>query len=138
MKSLKNNQRGFIALFTVIIVSFVLLLIAITVNFSGFSGRFNIFNSENKERSAKLADACIEHARLLVAQGSSSSPSTSLDVGTEKCRYKILNSGNNIRACAQVNKAFTYYNVDVNKNIPNIPITNFTELGEDSNLSPCP
>lgn len=63
---MKNYKRGFIALFSVIIITSALLLMATTLSFSGFMGRFNILDSELKEKSNALAEACIDEAILRV------------------------------------------------------------------------
>lgn len=60
-------NRGFLALITAIIMSVVLLLLATTLGFTSFSGRFNILDSEMKERSSALADACVDDAILRLA-----------------------------------------------------------------------
>ena len=141
---IKNNQKGFIALFSVIIISFVLLLMTITANFSGFSGRFNIFDSENKERSNELADACIEEARLAIALDDYSvGLAEEVEINDEQCEFEV-SSGNKITTHACVNKAQTFYEV-IYDNEPDVPLTSFKELENVSSsleddfqdLSPC-
>lgn len=137
----KNNPRGFIALFSVIIISFMLIIVAVTLSLSGFSGRFNVFDSESKERSNSLADACIESARLAIAlKNYDLNEEVKVDVDGEECIYKILPGGSEIIAWAITNSAHTYYAVKVNTNESKIPICDFQELlTEDDapNLS-CP
>jgi hypothetical protein len=61
------NNKGFIALISVIIISAVLLVVTSTLSFSGFYGRYNILDSELKERSKSLAEACGDIAILKLA-----------------------------------------------------------------------
>ena len=132
---IKNKKNGFIALISVIIISFVLLLIAITLNFIGFYGRFNILDSENKERSAELADACIETARLNLALNNTYSGNDIVVniINNEKCEYDAnLSNSQEITAHACVNNAHTYYKATVNTSDSNIPITSFEELPTSS------
>lgn len=65
-----RHDSGFIALMSSIIFSVILLLIAVTLSFISFSGRFNILDSEMKERSSALADACVDTGLLKLANDS--------------------------------------------------------------------
>lgn len=133
-----KSQSGFIALFSVIIISAILILMAITLSMSGFFGRFNILDSESKERANALVDACIDSARLAIA-------TTSFTVGTtvpvvvngQNCSYTISGSGisTTVVASANYNTTYTYYYVKVDATDSNLPITSFKEC---TNLSPCP
>ncbi|MDP2788456.1 MAG: hypothetical protein Q8O46_00180 [bacterium] len=129
-----NKKKGFVALLSVIIISFILLSAAVTLNFSGFSGRFNILDSEFKERSNALANACVEHARLVLATDSSFIGTGQANVGNEVCDYEIL-SGGKIKAWATANNAYTYYQAKVNLLAPNNSLTSFEECTE---LTTCP
>lgn len=68
---MRNNDKGFAALMSTIIISIILLLIATTLGFTGFSSRFNILDSEMKERSSALAEACVDTALLRLVIDSS-------------------------------------------------------------------
>jgi len=59
-----NASSGYIALVSVIIISALLLIIATSAGFTGFFGRFSILDSEYKERSLALAEACGDAALL--------------------------------------------------------------------------
>jgi hypothetical protein len=67
MSHKSKNKRGFIALISAIIISALLLTITLGLGFSGFFSRFNIFDSESKERSLALAEACVNMAILKLA-----------------------------------------------------------------------
>ena len=126
---MKNYNKGFIALFSVIIITSVLLLIATTLSFSGFFGRFNIFDSESKSRSKYLALACVESARLEIAKDNNFFVTNKeIFVASDCCKYSVINSSATIiEASSVINNAYTYYQVEVNKNVFNIPITSFRE-----------
>jgi type II secretory pathway component PulK len=128
---IRNNQKGFIALISVVIISFVLLLVATTLSTKGFYARFNILDSESKERSNALADACIETARLKLANDTSyTADNVKIIVTTnQKCEYDANTGGSKIIiAHGCVNNAHTYYSATVNTTDPSIPITAFREL----------
>jgi len=132
---MRNNNKGFIALISVVIISFVLLLVATTLGLKGFFSRFNILDSESKAKSSELANGCIETARLkLVNNNSYIGISNSIPIGTDTCGYKV-ESGGIIKAQACINKAATFYLVTVNTSQPTIPILTFKE---DPILSTCP
>jgi len=81
------------ALMSVIIISVILLLIASTLSFTGFSGRLNILDSEYKERSLALAEACLDMVLLKLAiDPTYSGGPPDVNVGTNKC--SILNFDN--------------------------------------------
>ena len=130
---MKNSSAGFIALFSVIIITSVLLISAVALSFTGFLGRFNVFDSELKAESSALAEACIERVRLEFALDDSFSGSGEVDIDGEKCEYEV--SGGEIKAWAEVSNAHTYYYAEVNLDEPKIPITSFRECAD---LSPCP
>jgi hypothetical protein len=81
-----QKDSGFIALMSSIIISVILILMATTLGFTGFYSRFNVLDSEVKERSAALADACVDNAILkLVNDPSYSGNATSTISGSDKC-----------------------------------------------------
>ena len=60
----ENRNRGFIALMSAIIISVVLLLIASSGALTGFFSRFNLLETEFKERGTAIAEACADEAIL--------------------------------------------------------------------------
>lgn len=76
-------ESGFIALMSTIIISAVLLIITVSLNLTGFLGRFNIFDSELKEVSLNLAEACGDTALLNLANAVTYLGDVS--VGSDKC-----------------------------------------------------
>lgn len=137
---IRNNNKGFIALISVVIISFVLLLVATTLGLKGFFSRFNVLDSENKAKSAGLANGCIEAARLKLANNTSFTTLSDTDIfiNTEKCTYRI-SSGGKIKAWSIVNKAQTYYGVIVDTGNPSLPINCLVELKTQTDeLSTCP
>jgi hypothetical protein len=84
-KNPKINNYGFVALMSVIIISAILLLIASTLSLSGFYSRYNILDSELKERSSALAEACIDQGLLLIANNTSHPATTTIKIGGGQC-----------------------------------------------------
>lgn len=81
----KRKDRGMIALMSTIIISAILLLLATSLSFTGLYSRFNILNSESKERSSALADACIDIAILELTQNSLYSGNINSTIGENIC-----------------------------------------------------
>lgn len=80
-----NLQNGFVALMSVIIISAILLLVAGTLSFSGFYSRYNILDSELKDRSSALAEACVDHTLLKIATNPAYSGAATTSIGSEQC-----------------------------------------------------
>lgn len=57
-----KKQKGFIALISAIIIGALLLTLTVGVSMTGLFGKFNILDSESKERSVGLAEACADTA----------------------------------------------------------------------------
>ena len=57
-----NQKRGFIALLSMIILGFMLLLTVITLGNRSIGGRFILLDLERKEMSAELASVCVHVA----------------------------------------------------------------------------
>ena len=76
-------KRGFVALITAIILSLILIVITVTLNQSGFFTRSILVDSENKERSVGLAEACVDVAILRLANDPTyAGGAPSVNVGT--------------------------------------------------------
>ena len=119
-----RSNTGFIALMSAIIISVILLLVTTTLSLNGFYSRSNILDSEMKEKSAWLANACLEKARLILATNPSATGKATIPIG---CDYEIK-TGGIILAHAVAGNAHTYYRVVVDVNKDAIPINSFTEL----------
>lgn len=85
--SLLNNKKengGYIALISAIIMTVILILISIVTSQSSFLGRFDSQVLELKDKSYNLANGCLNHARLKLAQGSYGGNET-VTIGTDSC-----------------------------------------------------
>lgn len=80
-----KNQSGFIALTSTIIIVLILVTITVIVSLSGFLGRFNILDKEFKEKSASLAEACVEVAIIRIIGSPSYSPTNECVPISDSC-----------------------------------------------------
>ena len=62
-------QDGYMALMSAIVISVLLIAITLSLGMSSFFGRFDILDSESKEISAGLAEACVDKAILEASMG---------------------------------------------------------------------
>ena len=88
----KGRNSGFIALISVIIISVLLITITAAVSLSGYFARFNVLDSEYKERSIALAEACADTAILRLAQDSGYHGPDTVNVGSDVCTILSVES----------------------------------------------
>src|SRR5690348_11814933 len=75
-----RHNSGFIALTSAIIIAVLILAITLSLSFAGFFARFNVLDSESKERSFALAEACANNARVEAISGTYSA-NESISIG---------------------------------------------------------
>lgn len=125
IKNVKTN-KGFLALFSVIIISFILISASVTLNFSGFFGRFNILDSESKMRSDALAGSCLDQARFMLTTNANFIGTGQTNLSNETCYYEVFPNGK-IIAWAVVNNAHTYYQARLDMMRPEKTLLSFEE-----------
>ena len=117
-----TKEGGFIALITAILISISLLIIVIAVSFQGFAGRFAILESELKEESDFLAEACVQTARLKLLQDNSYTGDETITVGNKTCRIVDVDntplSNATIQVSASSSDAYTNLEVIVDASAP--------------------
>lgn len=134
MKILKS-QHGYIALISVIIVSISLLTLVISVSFTGFYSRFSVLESEQKEISNYLAEACINTAILKISQNETYTGAQTISVGAQNCEIVSVTTGNIfvsnrlIKAQGVYEDAYTNIEVEIDPDdLPIIDIKSWTEV----------
>jgi len=103
-------EHGFIALTSAIIISFLLITITLSLGLSSFLGRFDILDSESKEKSLALAEACANQAILDSSYSTFYSSPLIVSVNSDNCTIiSSENSGDQIiiKTQAVVNESFT-------------------------------
>lgn len=130
---IKHNPRGgYVALITAILISVSLLIMVVAVSFQGFFSRFTVLESQQKEQSIFLAEACVETARLEIAQDTSYSGGETIHVGTGECRIVSVSGpagAKVVQATATSSDAFTNLEVEVDaSSLPDVTITSWEEV----------
>ncbi|MEK7664229.1 MAG: hypothetical protein AAB340_02200 [Patescibacteria group bacterium] len=110
-KEQKKKKKGYIALISAIVISFLLIVITVSLGFGSFFGRFDILDSESKEKSTALAEACVSQA-ILEASGDtfySRLTDFTIPISGNKCKRSSEQIGNEIiiKAQAEFNKSYT-------------------------------
>ena len=70
IKILKKSleSRGYIALMSTLVISFILSAVVLAGSFESFFSRQNVLNRELKEMSFSLAEGCLQKAVLVIRQ----------------------------------------------------------------------
>lgn len=125
----RNIQKGFIALISSIVMSAILLLITTTLSLSSFFTRFTILESEYKERSSALAEACVDSALVKIALDNTYSPSNEIvRVGNNTCLIKrVTTLGTQKTIVTQGNYQESYTNLSVTIQTNNLQIVSWLE-----------
>lgn len=108
-----EDQKGYIALITAILISISLLILTMAVSFEGYFSRFTVLESDHKEKSMYLAEACVQTAILKLAQDSGYTGGEMIPVGDDECRIVPGTGGNTILVQASSSEAYTNLEVEV-------------------------
>lgn len=123
-------MKGYIAITSAVIISLLLMAITFALNFSSFFGRFNVFDSQTKEISQALAEACVENTLLKLAQNSSYAGNETITVKSpDTCDILTIETNGSqkiVKAKATFQKTTT--NVKVVVNMPGPQIVSWEEL----------
>ena len=130
---MRDLQQGYIALVSVIVISALLIGISSVLSFTGFFGRFNVLDSEFKEVSIGLAEACAEQAILILADNPSYSVPAggeTYNVGSETCLIDDITPSSWPRTIyAQGVFHDSYTNLQVVVSTPaNVTVTSWQEI----------
>lgn len=86
-KHTQKNERGFVALISILILSTVLLATTLSLAQFGLANRYFILDLEQKSESEKLASSCVHIARIMVYNNPASSVGNVISepIGTDRC-----------------------------------------------------
>lgn len=121
--------RGFIALMSAIIISAVLLVLAVTGSLTGYYSRTNALDSEYKEKSLALAEACASQALIELVRDSAYAGDSTTTVATGELCYIGTVSGTTqktFRTRGIYQNAYT--NLEVGVSAQNLAIVAYREV----------
>ncbi len=123
-------MKGYIAITSAVVISLLLMAITFALSFSSFFGRFNVFDSQTKEISQALAEACAENALLKLAQNSSYAGNETITVkAPDTCDILTIETNGSqktIKTRATFQKTTT--NVKIIANMPGPQLVSWEEL----------
>lgn len=113
-----KTNRGFIALISAIVVSFVLLITVVTLGMRGITGRLYLLEIENKRSSQALAESCVSVATVKVfSDPLYVATNVPVQVGTNSCTILSVapntpvSGQSTVRVSGIYKKATTYLTV---------------------------
>lgn len=122
-------KRGYIAITTAIILSFLILLVAGTFGTASLLSRSNNLDFYLKKTSYSAARSCLDYAILQLAQSSSYAGNQTIQVSSYQCTIEaVTTAGANkiIEATATVSGATT--NLKLTLNASNLSTVSLEEL----------
>ena len=111
-----ENNKGYIALMSALIISAVIILIAITIGQMAYLGRANIAGAHFKEKSRALAESCVYHALLALSGTSTYTGGENISVASDTCNVVSVvttSTGRVISAQGIFQRSYTNYKVTV-------------------------
>ncbi len=128
MLNSRKKESGFIALISSIIISAVLVAVVFSLSFSGFFTRFNLLDSEYKERSYELAYACFNVAVLRLASDSGYLGNETVTVGADTCQIRTITTPGTIETKAIMSVDGATTNLRGVINLTNFTVTSLIEV----------
>lgn len=131
MQETNINNKGFVALMSVTIISAILLIIAVTISTSSFYERYEILGAELKERSLSNAEACADEGLLLLANNESHTATTTTTLtNSDTCTLgPIPSSGNPRIYYSTSNKGNYVTNLKISADPTTISVNSWEEIG---------
>lgn len=126
---MNKRDRGFIALMSAIIISAILMMIVIQLSYSGFNSRYNILNSEYKEQGNALAEACVDHAFLELANNANYAGNSTTTIAGNECYIGAVTAAGSQRTfkTRAIHKG-THTNLRVTVDTSNVTVVSWEEL----------
>ena len=125
----KKNQQGYIALTSVIIISILLITISTALSSVNYYSRFNILESEFKQRSLSLAESCVDQALINIVQGVSTLPNAQVTWNGSNCTINSsTDSGANKIIKTQGMFQNSYTNLEVVVKVSDLSLVSWQEL----------
>lgn len=117
-KNLKNKNGGFVALISTILICASILIVLTTLSVSEFYGRYDILESELKEKSVGLAEACGDMAILKIINESTYTGNETMNISGDSCTIGTISTSGNIKSftVSSLYKNYnTYFKIKVDK-----------------------
>ncbi len=87
---IKIKQPGYIALISVLIISAMLVVMATGISATSFFLRFNILDSEYKQRSSFLAEGCQNVVLFNLSKDINYTSTDNINIGSDSCKIFLV------------------------------------------------
>ncbi len=125
---MKKNS-GFIALMSAIIMSSILLILINGLNLKEFYTQTNILDSELKEKSLYLAEACADTAILKIIHNPHYNPTNeTVNVGEDTCIIQSITGNQEKTIYTQANYRNYFTNLKIIINSTNLSVISWEEI----------
>lgn len=128
-----QNTKGFVTLFSVLIVSAVAIAVTISTLLLGMSRSQTSFAQEQSYQAKALASACAEEALEQIRDHTPFTGSGRLSLGQGICTYTVTNPGGQNRivtATGTVGSLVRKIKIIINTLHPSLGITSWQEVDE--------
>jgi hypothetical protein len=126
-----SQRNGYVALVSAIVITALLSTICFVFGFSNFFNRFNVLDTELKEISLGLAEACADTAILKLAEDPNYGGGETVAVGSNNCKIiSVDTSGVQkiIKTQANFKNYFTNLEITVTPAISDIIVNSWEEV----------
>ena len=128
-----DNQKGFLVLLSVLVVSAVGVAISTSLFLLGTSALRTSFASEQSSQAMALSDACAEEALEQIRKNSSYTGTITITLGQGTCTYIITNTGGEnrtINASSTVDAITRKVQILLDDVTPQINATSWQEVAD--------
>lgn len=129
----KYNQRGFIALITVLVTGAVGTAIAVSLLLLGLGSSRTSFALEQSNQAKALANACSEEALQQIRDSALFTGSNTFTFGQGTCSYTVTSqegSNRTVTASGTVSTIIRKVKITIDQISPNINITAWQEVAD--------
>lgn len=126
-----NNQRGYVALLSVLIVGAVVTAVSATLLLSGTDASRSTLIDQQSVQARNLADGCGEEALQLIQTTTAYTGSGTLTLSAGTCNYTVTSTGASTRtidANSTVNNVVRKIKVYVTINSASLSITSWQDV----------
>ena len=127
----KNNQDGYIVIYSVVIISAIVLTIIFSVSWISLSSIKSSHVLINSKQSKAMANACAETALQNIRNDINYSGSDNLTINGNSCSYEVFNQGGKdriIQAESSVSDNISKIKILIDKINPQINILSWQEI----------
>ena len=90
---MKNNQHGYVALLSVLILGSIVTAVGVTLLVTGTDAQREILVTQQSVQARSLADTCAEEALQQLHDNTAFTGTNNLALGTGSCTYTVTSTG---------------------------------------------